>query len=322
MPLPHAADEPGWSALLRDDAALGAGVAAICVRHGLGAVPAKRYDSGSLPVYAIGNDHVLKLYPPHEETHSSIESRTLAAVQGALAIPTPRLLASGSADGWHYILMSQLHGRRLVDAWPEIPPLQRDRLADELGACIAALHALDTTTLTDFTPRWEPFLQAQRESAVQRQRERGLDSYWLERLPGFLQDWMPPGDQRRSLLHTELMREHLLVSPTASGWRWSGLFDFEPAMLGAPEYDFASFGLFVSCGDGRFLRRALLAYGYPPHALDAALQCRFMAYAILHRYSKLRWYLDRLPAPHAKTFEQLAARWWSFDDADAAGVHA
>ena len=92
--------------------------------------------------------------------------------------------------------------------------------------------------------------------------------------------------------------------------RLCGLFDFEPAMLGAAEYEFASVGLFVACGDARALRRVLLAYGYPPHALDEALQCRFMAYALLHRYSNLRWYLERLPAGDAQTLEQLATRWW------------
>ena len=35
-----------------------------------------------------------------------------------------------------------------------------------------------------------------------------------------------------------------------------------------------------------------------------------MAHALLHRYSNLRWYLERLPAPGATTLEQLADRWW------------
>ena len=125
---------------------------------------------------------------------------------------------------------------------------------------------------------------------------------------------MPAIDARRSLLHTELMREHLLVEHDGAGWQLSGLFDFEPAMLGAAEYDFASFGLFVACGDSRFLRRTLLAYGYRHDQLDAALQCRLMAYAMLHRYSNLRWYLERLPAQGATSFEELAARWWPLAD--------
>jgi hygromycin-B 7''-O-kinase len=309
-PGPDASDESAWDALLGDEAALAAGVAAVCARHRLGGLPVQRYDSGSLPVYAIGSTHVLKLFPPHEGDHAAIEARTLATVDHALPIPTPRLLAVDTLDGWHCLLMSQLRGRRLVDAWPGLSGLQRDRLAEELGVAVAALHAIDCSALADFQPQWDAFLAAQRGSAVERQRSRRLDPYWLERLPDFLQTWMPAQHDRRALLHTELMREHLLVVADGDRCALSGLFDFEPAMIGAPEYDFASFGLFVACGDGRFLRRALRAYGYRPAQLDAALQCRLMAYAILHRYSNLRWYLERLPAPGATSFEQLAARWW------------
>jgi hygromycin-B 7''-O-kinase len=86
--------------------------------------------------------------------------------------------------------------------------------------------------------------------------------------------------------------------------------DFEPAMRGAREYEFAAVGLFVSRGDTAFLRRLLRAYGYRPHQLDDALARRLLAYALLHRYSDLRWYLEQLPAPPVPTLDALAANWW------------
>jgi hygromycin-B 7''-O-kinase len=89
------------------------------------------------------------------------------------------------------------------------------------------------------------------------------------------------------------------------------LFDFEPAMRGAREYEFASLGLFVSCGDAGFLRRTLTAYGYRPDDLDEPLQRRLLAYALLHRYSSLAWYLTRLPAPKKPTLDALAICWWA-----------
>jgi hygromycin-B 7''-O-kinase len=228
-------------------------------------------------------------------------------VEGRLPIPTPVLHAADHHDGWPYLLMSQLRGERLVDAWPALAPAQRDRAADTLGEALAALHALDTAPLADLPPRWDDFFAAQHASAAERQVQRRLDAHWIERIPEFLKRWMPPPPARRVLLHTEVMREHLIVD---DGGALSGLFDFEPAMLGDPDYEFASVGLFVACGDGRTLRRILLAYGFPASALDEALQCRFMAHALLHRYSNLRWYLQRLPADGAVTLEQLATRWW------------
>lgn len=309
MRFPAAPDDAGWEALLADDRALAPGIGAILARHGLAHESVRRYDSGSLPVYAIGKARVLKVFPPDEAEHAAIEARVLAAVQGVLPLPTPRLFAADALDRWPYLLMSQLHGTRLVDAWPSLSATERDRAADELGAAIAALHAIDTGPLADLPPRWDEFLAAQRASAVQRQRERQLPPQWLERIDEFLARRMPPPAPRHVLLHTEIMREHL----TFDGGRLSGLFDFEPAMIGAPDYDFASVGLFVSCGDARLLRRTLLAYGFAASALDETASCRFMAYALLHRYSNLRWYLERLPMPGATTLEQLAAHWWGLD---------
>jgi hygromycin-B 7''-O-kinase len=310
--LPFAHDEAGWDALLADDAALAPGVRTILERHGLAQQPIERYDSGSLPVYAVGPGHVLKLFPPEEAAHAQTEARALAAVHGALPVPTPRLVAAQTQDGWPYLLMSRLHGERLVHAWPRLSAAERDRFADRLGETVAALHAIDTAALAGLGPDWDGFVATQRDTAAARQRERRLPPQWVEQIDPFLDRWMPAPPRREVLLHTELMREHLLVD----GGRLSGLFDFEPAMLGAPEYDFASFGLFVSCGDARFLRRALLAYGYAPHQLDEALQCRLMAHTLLHRYSNLRWYLERLPLPGATTLEALASHWWALAASD------
>lgn len=109
------------------------------------------------------------------------------------------------------------------------------------------------------------------------------------------------------------MREHLLAVRRSGGWTLSGLYDFEPAMMGEPEYEFASVGVFVACGDARFLRRILTAYGHPGDRLDAASQRRLLAYTLLHRYSDLSWYLQRMPTPPELTLDALAARWWSLD---------
>ncbi len=320
--LPVASTPAGWSALLADDAALAAGVREILRRHGLGSAPVTRYDSGSLPVYAVGERHVLKLFPPHEAEHAAVEARTLAFVHGALPLPTPEVIATVTQDGWHGLLMSQLRGRRLVEAWPELLPRERDRAADDLGHALAALHRLDTAPLAGLPPQWDGFVLAQRASAVERQRARGLAEPWLAQIDRFLDRFLdryldprlPAAIASPALLHTEVMREHLMVVPGPDGWRLNGLFDFEPAMLGDPLYEFASVGLFVSCGDARWLRRTLRAYGFATRALDDTLSCRFMAHALLHRYSNLRWYLERLPANGATTLEQLAARWWALAD--------
>ena len=75
--------------------------------------------------------------------------------------------------------------------------------------------------------------------------------------------------------------------------------------------EFASVGLFVTCGDGRLLRRLLLAGGRPAAELDGDdLACRLMAHALLHRYSSLRWYLGACRCRARRRWRDLARAWW------------
>ena len=283
----------------------------MCDVLGLAPASLRRYADGSLPVYAVDDSRVLKVYPPFDIPARDTESTVLQAVDGRLSIPTPGVHAVGELDGWGYLLMDQLRGVSLAEAWPRIPDDDRLRLAAAMGEALAALHSVRDVGLDAVRIDWPRFIEEQRGTAVERQRRRGLDPCWLEGIAEFL-DRTPLGDVRpESLLHTEVMREHLLVERTGDGWRLSGLFDFEPAMVGAPEYEFASVGLFLSCGEPKLLRRVLLSYGYSETALNEALEHRLLAYGLLHRYSNLPWFLERVPPPpHVRTLPELASVWW------------
>jgi hygromycin-B 7''-O-kinase len=108
------------------------------------------------------------------------------------------------------------------------------------------------------------------------------------------------------------MRQHLLVTedPARPGGS-PGLIDFEPAMHGDREYEWAAVGAFVAEGDGAFLARMLTAYGYPRDQLDRILRRRLMAWALLHRYANLAWWMRRLPDPARPTLDALADRWFA-----------
>ncbi|MFJ4189091.1 phosphotransferase family protein [Kitasatospora sp. NPDC089509] len=302
-------DEQG-DAVLPDESVLRPGAQALCARLGLGGLPLERFAAGSVPVYAVGAEHVLKLFPAGSARDALTEERVLAFLDGALPIPTPSVRAAGAdVDGWRYLLMSRLHGEGLAGAWPRIPPAERARIAHDCGEALATLHALDAEPLADVLgpEDWRAFLDRQRAGAVERQRERGLSEAWLEQIPDFLaaaplpSGPLPSGKQR-ALLHTEFMREHLITDP-AGGWRLTGLVDFEPAMIGDPAYDLVAVGLFTTRADPHLLGQLLTAYGRPvePRLL--------MAYTLLHVYSDLPWYLRELK-PSARTLEALAEEWF------------
>lgn len=300
--MPMAETVAAFDALARDDARLRDGALAIAAHHGLTGDVA-RFASGSLPVFAVGQ-HVLKLFPPCYAHEAATEHDALAAVAGKLAIPTPAVQGHGEHEGWRYVLMSRLVGQSLAPMWPTLPPSRREGIAEEVGAALQALHAIDVRSVGQGVsrPDWSAFMATQRAECVERQRARGLAENWLAHIPDFLAQLPPDSASRTSLLHTEVMREHLLID---DGGALSGLFDFEPAMIGDADYDIASVGIFVTCGERALVRRFVAGYGRDPGPQ------RFMAYALLHRFSSLRWYLERVPPPAGVvTLDALAEVWW------------
>jgi hygromycin-B 7''-O-kinase len=304
--LPVVADADAFRALRHADIYRPA-LAEIARRHGL-AGEATRYAGGSLPVFALGDEHVVKLFPPPFRRNRDNERDALAFLGGRLAVATPALRAADDLDGWPYLVMAQLPGRRMDEVWPSLERAARLRLAAQVGAMIGELHSLPAggETLPFAHVVWDAFIEAQRAACAGRQASRGADPAWVARIPAFLAA-LELGDARAPVfLHTEVMPDHLLV---AGDGRLSGLVDFEPSMIGAREYEFASVGLFFAAGDRELLRAVLDEAGCPR---DAGLSRRLCGYALLHRYSHLGWYLERMPPrPGVDSFDALAAQWFA-----------
>ncbi|RJL24243.1 phosphotransferase family protein [Bailinhaonella thermotolerans] len=306
--LPRVADGAAFDAVRRDEKALRPGVDALLRRLGVRGREVERFATGTQPVYGVGGDLVLKLFPPIHREDAATETAALSAVGGRLPVPVPAVREAGEFDGWAYVLMDRLTGLGLADVWDEIPRGDRLRLAGALGETLAALHEIPAPELGP--PDWTAWIEGRRENAEAHHRADGLAEEWVRQVPGFL-DAVPLCDTPPVLLHTEIMREHLLVADGPGGWRLTGLFDFEPAMRGDREYEFAAVGIFVAAGDAGFLRTLLLAYGHRPADLDDDLRRRFLAHTLLHRYSSLDWYLGLLPVPGPRTLDALATSWFA-----------
>ncbi|HEY6312945.1 MAG TPA: aminoglycoside 3'-phosphotransferase/choline kinase family protein [Streptosporangiaceae bacterium] len=312
--LPAAATEEAFVAIGRDETALRPGVERLCQILGVDASDLTRFTAGSRPVYAAG-DVVLKLFPPVATwPDRRVEAAVLAAAQGRLPTPTPQVHAAGEHDGWGYVLMSRLPGVPLDTVWDKLSAADRARLAAQLGETIAALHQLPPPQISGWWPAdWRGFVARQRAQCVGEQCALGLSALWADQIPAFLDAVALPSGTP-VLLHTEVMRQHLLAAEGPAGtWRLSGLIDFEPAMRGEREYEFVSVGVFLAEGDARFLARTLTAYGYRPDQLGPDLRRRLLAWGILHRYSHLRWWMRRLPEPAQPTLDALADCWFATD---------
>jgi hygromycin-B 7''-O-kinase len=272
-------------------------------------VGVQRFSVGSVPVFAVGDEHVVKLFPRAQSSYFETEKATLAHLDGRLPIPTPRIVAAGERGSWSYIVMSRLPGSSLAEAWGAIDRPGRLRLMGEVGQGLAELHASAAEGFAPQAVDWPRFMDEQRSGCRDRQIAQGLGAPWVDGIDEFLARWTPGGESARALLHTEVKREHLLVERRDGVWHVSGLVDFEDAMVGASEYEWVAGGIFLAGGEPGLLRALLDAYGA---GVDDELPLRLMAYTLLRRYSNLPWYLKRLPVPdHVRDFESLARRWFA-----------
>lgn len=292
----------------RDEATYRPAVAEICRRHGLPADRLAKFPGGSTIVFAVGDSHVVKLFEPIFPSEAATESAVLRAVDGRLGVPTPGVAAVGEMEGWTYVVMTRLDGVALADVWEEMGAAERGEIIRQVGAATMRLHAISPDGLPLQEPGWDGFLRRQAAGCVERQRTYELGEPWLSQVADFLTS-VDLSHGPLVLMHTEIMREHVLVRRTDGGWEVSGIFDFEPAMAGVPEYEMASIGVFLCQGDAALLAAFRRGYGPLPSAGET-LARRAMAYTLLHRYSRLSWYLDVVPPRAATTFEELAAEWF------------
>jgi Phosphotransferase enzyme family len=103
-----------------DDARLRPAVMALCDRLGLRVVDIVRFADSSLPVYAVGDTRVLKLYPGAYQHSYQVERRVLQTIQGRLPIPTPGVEHAGKFEGWNYLLIERLQGQPVTTAWEHL----------------------------------------------------------------------------------------------------------------------------------------------------------------------------------------------------------
>jgi hygromycin-B 7''-O-kinase len=263
---------------------------------------------GSSPVVLIDDNYVVKFFAPifsdaFEMEKSALEF--LSDIQSA----SPHLLGAGAAGSWSYVVMSRLRGKSLKELWPNLTDDERASACFAVGQKLRTIHdhSIPQGSFRGLMP-WPEFIRAQALACADRHQELGLGNDLIIQIPKFLAGTRLDVDQPRCFLHTEVMRDHVFISNFGKELSVTGFVDFEPSMIGAPEYDFASVGIFLSSGSPQALRSFFLGYGNL-QSVDREFKRRIMAYALLHKYSNLKWYLEFMP--RADSLEELAEKWWA-----------
>lgn len=290
--LPPVPSVAGWPSLRRTHRGWPAAMEEICARHRLPASELAPAPDGTSVVFTT-NRHAIKLYPPFWESGAAAEWTILGHVEARLGVPTPTRLATGHLEGWPYLVMTRLQGLILAHVWQGLTETHRRTLARQLGEILAQLHALPTGELSAhpvLAERWSRLVARPIEECVAIHRGHGAPEAWLAQLPGFFErlPLLHPPLFTPALLNGDVHGWHLLVTEREGEWRFVGLFDFDDAMLGWWEYEFAVPALSFMVGQPAVLAECLRGYGGSRLVVGEGLSRRLMAYALLNRY----WGLD------------------------------
>ena len=284
MQLPSVANDAQFDALMADPDQV-----ARCLEYAatsLGVGPVSTPVRGSALI-GLSESAVIKLMAPFDNELALVEQVCLRTLHGALPVATPRILDSGTLDGWSYVHMTRLPGVELKECWPALDSRHKLSIATQLGECLQLLHQLPTPAEI---PRCDWSSWATNRVANIQDYLRDVLPAWADVVPQVLASADLSAGQQ-GWLHTEVMLEHLLVQVDGDKVHLSGLFDFEPSWVAPVHYEYASIAMFVSAGDRSILSEVLRA------ANQTVSPERLFAMAMMHRSGKLAWYKQRLGGP-------------------------
>lgn len=277
---------------------------AILDRHGLPCGgPLTMPPSGSDVVLDAG-DLFVKLTSPQWAFQLNAEVHWTTALHGALPVEVPECVAHGELDGWPYVVLSRVPGVGIDSIWGTLTYDQRIDLAGQLGGVIAGLGEVSPPPLEgNDAAAWVPFLSDARQGMPARMRKYGVEEGLIQATIQRLGDAAVPSETATSLIHTELLGEHVRVSERGGRWHITGLIDWADARVGHPGYEMAAPIEFIFKGEVGCLWACVEAWA-PGRA--RGMGPALFEWALRHRY----FHLGRMQkvAGGATTLEEIERR--------------
>ncbi|WP_420860663.1 phosphotransferase family protein [Algirhabdus cladophorae] len=171
------------------------------------------------------------------------EFRVMAALQST-NVPVPRVIClvedAQSPFGRAFYIMEFLEGRIFWDpALPEVTPVERGQIYEQMNAVLAALHDVDVTSvdLSDFGKSGNYFLRQVQRWSSQYQASIDAASADMSAIMTWLQDHMPGETDAFGLVHGDYRLDNMIFHPTEP--KVIGVLDWELSTLGHPLADLA-----------------------------------------------------------------------------------
>jgi len=271
------ADQSRWLPVVSD----------IAHGHGLKTATPHVFTTGTNLVIGLGDELILKIFPPIHRDQFISERGSLAQLRGRLSIPIPEIQLEGERDGWPYLVITRLSGILGSEAWPALPEDQKERVLAQIGATIAEVQHAPLGELSRIEPGWRQFIAGQIEGCRARHTRLGLAQKFLDGFDDILRDaaTLIPLGGPHVILIGEYIPENFLLSREGNKWGLSGLFDFGDVMTGFGEYDLLGPSAFMTAGMPRRVRSLFEGFGYSSADVTPDVKRRLMALMLLHRAS-------------------------------------
>jgi hygromycin-B 7''-O-kinase len=273
------ADQSRWLPVVSD----------IAHSHGLKPATSHVFTTGTNLVIGLGDELILKIFPPIHRDKFISERGSLAQLRGRLSIPIPEILFEGERDGWPYLVITRLPGILGSEAWPGLPEDQKERVLAQIGATIAEVQRSPLGELSRIEPGWKQFIAGQIDGCRARHTRLGLPQKFLDGFDDIVRDaaTLIPLDEPPVILTGEYIPENFLLSRAGNKWGLSGLIDFGDVMTGFGEYDLLGPSAFMTAGKPRRVRSLFEGFGYSSADITPTVKRRLMALMLLHRASDL-----------------------------------
>lgn len=284
----------------------------ICRRHDLPFRNLKRSEHGENIVFLVDNSFVIKIYTPFRKGFQR-EKAALRLIQNKTSLPLPEILFEGEIEGFDYLVTNQHEGVLMTrEMWLGLSARDQIEIISQLAKILRALHSSDAKTI-NFD--WQSFIEHQAATVFERQKTKGANAEWLEKLPFYLEENLKllPKFGANVFLHGDVHFGNLRFMQTNGSWKISGLFDFADSLKGFHEYEFVAACVLMIQGQKEIQREFFLSYGYKENELDEAFRRRLMLLTILYECSDLRKYALRLkPEAVNFTLDELEKAIWNF----------
>ena len=255
--------------------------------HGLDVRAPHVFATGTNLVVGLGENLILKIFPPLLRAQFVSERGSLMQLAGRLPLPIPEIVAEGTRDDWPYLVITRLSGTLGSEVWPSLPEDQKERLLRQIGETIAAVQTVPLGPLAQIEPRWADFMRAQMQGCRARHTRLGLAPKFLAGLDDLLRDaeQLIPMDAPPVMLVGEYIPENFLLACYDGQWSLKGLFDFGDVLAGWRDYDLLGPSAFMAAGRPGRVKNLLEGFGYAQP--DFGIKRRLMALMLLHRASDL-----------------------------------